>query len=866
MGDKGEMTNQIKAMIFGKIGGDAKDDSKPKKPRAIAYDRHSLVEIGKNTASQTRPEFLESEYDNISRLDGTARWDPERWHAGTKAQHLKARKDAAAKERSVIAPLPAGQDSSWRKAKSEKRGLAMDEEAENGKNDETFGAAPTRLGPMRRSYKEGCKPQNTREEPIKEQPPLPNSWRDSRKSDGWRRNERGDDDKFSDFRKDDRENNYRDRSAQNNYRDRNNYRGGGGGNRYGRGRYGRDSPDEAEPEWMNADDGNDITFLPLEGLPGDNRGKEDAMGGGQGPQGGRDSPELVAFDENAFMGTTDDGPGGGALGGLEDGDLGGALEDDRDMAGLIKSSFMDIMKDDAEDSGGMGAHSKFSSFFDVGPGQELKPSPIHQLQPKPQGVAPSMPPMSQHMPKSVAPPMQHMPPQQQPAPPANNILRLNNLWNLPQPHQQQTEPQQSDRVSVMFSQLQQPRQAVPLMPLRPPGVGMPHHMLPGVANPPPNPVSNLGGGMPSLGGGMPPRGFISVEELEGPRRNASPGGDNQPAPDVKMKLMNLRNDFEQKNSVTRMMLLNQGTQGPTIQYQAPNISNLSRVQQPPPSQQQQMHQQMHPRQMDARAALDQRQRVFRYLSEQEKVRQLTPSEETFIKQYRAELGGGPFGGRPLMDQNLNPRDDISNRQNQNLDFNRQKQSFEEKLRQQSVSMGPPHPSEQVSKSFNQFTPTSVMRKMVHRKGDEGINDGRPHRNPKITPLEHTGVVRVPKGHPSERKLSNGGSTMPTMQMGAPKQVLHQAPQQQQLRSLPGAPQVLFPQSQPNLHLLNQSIGLRPPVSGGSINSAPPPTSAQLLFHQRLIPAQIRQPKQDDQNQLIHKLLQPQARRAFPDFG
>jgi hypothetical protein len=50
MGDKGEMTNQIKAMIFGNRSAAPQADQKPKKPRTIAYDRHSLVEIGKNTA------------------------------------------------------------------------------------------------------------------------------------------------------------------------------------------------------------------------------------------------------------------------------------------------------------------------------------------------------------------------------------------------------------------------------------------------------------------------------------------------------------------------------------------------------------------------------------------------------------------------------------------------------------------------------------------------------------------------------------------------------------------------------------------------------------------------------------------------
>ena len=230
-----------------------------------------------------------------------------------------------------------------------------------------------------------------------------------------------------------------------------------------------------------------------------------------------------------------------------------------------------------------------------------------------------------------------------------------------------------------------------------------------------------------------------------------------------------------------------------------------------------------------------------------------------MKQFRAEQNRlyGP-GPRTMIDQNLNQlnlgRDNRDHpRSSQNLDFNRQKESFEEKLRQQSSigSSGPPHP-EQVPK-FNQFTPTSVMRKMVHRKGDEP-GDGRPHRNPKITPLEHTGVVRVPKGA-TERKLSNGGVSG------------NKGTAQGAMRNMTNAPPVIYTQQQ-------QQRGAPPPV----INSSAPNSSSstQMLFHQRgLIPSQIRAPASqqgssgnNDDNTMIHRLLQqqPQANRAFPEFG
>merc|ERR1719215_2386558 len=239
---------------------------------------------------------------------------------------------------------------------------------------------------------------------------------------------------------------------------------------------------------------------------------------------------------------------------------------------------------------------------------------------------------------------------------------------------------------------------------------------------------------------------------------------------------------------------NQGLLQQMQQQQQPQQRMPHQMQNAPRShqhmQQQQQQQQKQMMNREAQAAQEQRIRVASYLAAEEKNRNLTPTEANFMKQFRAEQNGlFGSGARTMIDQNLNQlnfsRDGRDNhnhshnrgQNNQNLDFNRQKESFEEKLRQQSSlgSSGPPHP--EVPK-FNQFTPTSVMRKMVHRKGDE---PERPHRNPKITPLEHTGVVRVPKG---ERKLSNGG--VPGSKIAAINP---------QMRSMGNVPPVIYSQQQ-----------------------------------------------------------------------
>merc|ERR1712003_57575 len=103
-------------------------------------------------------------------------------------------------------------------------------------------------------------------------------------------------------------------------------------------------------------------------------------------------------------------------------------------------------------------------------------------------------------------------------------------------------------------------------------------------------------------------------------------------------------------------------------------------------------QQQQQKQMMTRDTQEQRLRVASYLVAEEKNRNLTPTEANFMKQFRAEQNGlYGAGARTMIDQNLNQlnlnhRDGHNQnhgQNNQNLDFNRQKESFEEKLRQQS---------------------------------------------------------------------------------------------------------------------------------------------------------------------------------------
>ena len=364
---KGEMSVNLKALLM--LG----KESSAGKRTVIAYDYNALLEIGKNSASRQRPTYLEPEYDFISKNDPHPRWDPERWHAGTKAQHMKSRKDSMIKENGTGSQKPEmkGTDGSWRK-KDKRSSLVMDEAENDAKADE----GEFRLGPQRRSYKEGCKPQNTRDsEPFKKDSQTRESsqggggWREQRKQrddrDGWRSRGGDDgDDKFRDFRNDDggggggrRDDSRRSRFYDGNRSDRH--------DRYNRhDRYHRRDVVEDEPEWMNGGPTSQFDFMELGGFDDDHRDKRNE----QNRQRNSDSPVLEAFDPSTFGVAADNDAGKGKS---DDGLLGSALEpagpdgldgELTDINGLLGSLGNDILDDD-DDGDADGGNSRFSKFF-----------------------------------------------------------------------------------------------------------------------------------------------------------------------------------------------------------------------------------------------------------------------------------------------------------------------------------------------------------------------------------------------------------------------------------------------------------------------------------------------------------------------
>ena len=408
-----------------------------------SYDYNALMEIGKNAASRQRPMYLEPEYDFISKNDPHPRWDPERWHAGTKAQHMKSRKDSMVKENGAPATagpkgtldalIKGGQDGNWRK-KDKRSSLVIDEGEANEPKPDTEGEF--RLGPQRRSYKEGCKPQNTRDEPLKRdsQPSSGRTetgtgWREQRKQRdndrGWRRG--GDDeDKFRDFRNDDSRNNDDGRRSGNRGFTNDRFDSGsrtnhGNNNRYNdRGRYGRHHHEEDEPEWMNEGPASHLDFMELGGFDDDHRGdgsvmdrrKEKAERQQQQQQQEQnrprnsDSPELVAFDVSAFGGSdepTKDSDG--LLGGtLESGGGDGLDSELTDINGLLGSIGHDILDGDDDDLDG--GNSRFTKFFNTiekpdSPKKESPPMPnLQRMDPSAiwNGSDPMMqPPMHRQM-------------------------------------------------------------------------------------------------------------------------------------------------------------------------------------------------------------------------------------------------------------------------------------------------------------------------------------------------------------------------------------------------------------------------------------------------------------------------------------
>ena len=202
----------------------------------------------------------------------------------------------------------------------------------------------------------------------------------------------------------------------------------------------------------------------------------------------------------------------------------------------------------------------------------------------------------------------------------------------------------------------------------------------------------------------------------------------------------------------------------------------------PPMQQQQQAPPPPPQQRNHNS--QERERIYAYLMGEKRHRNLTPSEEKFLEKNApqqqqqqqasatAELMSqmalhdeiqkqmammDPRNNQrqqtappPQMVNGLGARELEAHQQRQaeaqrrqqyqehqkGISLERQKAQFEEFGRHQKNNN-----DKSVSSFTTHFTPTSVMRKMVRKTGDE---DGRGGQR-KITPLEHTGVVRVPKG-------------------------------------------------------------------------------------------------------------------------
>ena len=207
--------------------------------------------------------------------------------------------------------------------------------------------------------------------------------------------------------------------------------------------------------------------------------------------------------------------------------------------------------------------------------------------------------------------------------------------------------------------------------------------------------------------------------------------------------------------------------------------------QPPPQQQQQQQRQQH--------NSAERERIYAYLIGEKRQRNLTPSEERFLEknapppQQATELMSqmalhdeiqkqmammDPRNSQRQLQQQPPPPQMVNGLGARELEAHQQRQAEAQRRQQQQQQQYQDHQkgislerqkaqferfeksngdkggAGSVSSFTTNFTPTSVMRKMVRKTGDD---DGRGQR--KITPLEHTGVVRVPKGA-SEMRLKH----------------------------------------------------------------------------------------------------------------
>lgn len=414
---------------------------------------------------------------------------------------------------------------------------------------------------------------------------------------------------------------------------------------------------------------------------------------------------------------------------------------------------------------------------------------------------------------------------------------------------------------------------------------------------------------------------MSLEELEG-RSGPSPIDQSGPPPEIQLKLLNLskqRNEFEQKNKLQNMMLLGgAGKAGHPVPHPGSHMhegimhgglpfnnasARRAAAQMPPPfldsrslepATNQMRGKGSNPPMHGKPVGMHDKSGIYNYLMADRKTRMLTPTEQKFIEKYEMEV-------QMAIDQNLNHfgrlPDDVPVPRGMgqqpafqsNLSLERQKQVFDEKLRQQSGldgrgnsgqgNGGPEQPSS-ANQKFNQFTPTSVMRKMVRTRedGGNGTERERNSRSQKITALEYTGVTRVPKQNPDAARKLSGGNGNGGLKGGQPVG----------MRSLPGAPQVNYipsgminPRANPgqstmgaipNQQMMFQQLLMQRQMAQS--RQAPPPTlpvDPFLAQHQRKharAPGSGMNPGDKtptDENIHIQKLLNAN-RQQYPDFG
>ena len=629
-------------------------------------------------------------------------------------------------------------------------------------------------------------------------------------SEKWRpssRREQQDDDKFRDFRTDPKPG-YQRYNANDKFGGSNNNRGYNRGNN----RYNDNHSEEEEPEWMTegADTMYDVLNLDDCRLPEHAKMREAHESSISPPdRGGSASPELVAFDMGNFGKATGGGLEdelGGLEGGLEDG-LGGLedtatprhpgegglqdfnskeLDDLLDQVDIADEDLLEdpFKQDSDEDTRG---ESRFISFInkqEPNPNQSRLSNIWDRAPPSLQQMAPPQIPNVQHRPPPVADPsileMRGIPGKTY-----SNIQFTNSCLGFP-PFQGARPPPGGP-----------PGQNMPrVMPVRPPPPPMGH---------PPGGV--MGGGVPPPSGPPPGHQIISLEELEGRASGPSPSG-SDPRPDVKAKLLNLtrqKSDFEAKSNMQRMMLLQHQKPAPPMVYPkaVPNSFGLGDglrlgngmgmpgAPQPP-------------------TQGDKQAEIYEYLMNEKMRRRLTPSEEKFLEKHsqqalqeeikmkmammdpRGPGPAGPHGPGPAqslrgppgvvhmnhqngidhgpLGHNQGPPPQSHSQQghgpppqnrNKGISLERQKAQFDHF----SAKNG------EKGSSLTTFMPTSVMRKIAVKNRDDGSSDpsgagrssggpGGPGRHGKITPLEHTGVLRVPKSQDPRKPKNNQAQAQP----------------------------------------------------------------------------------------------------------